>query len=178
MILPLFLLSASETMLTKKILSTAAILMLLACSPQFDWREVRGSNAPFRVLMPAKPASFSREVQLAGLKLNMQMTAADAAGVNFAVGSVRLDEPGKAGIVAEAMKDGMLKNVQGQITKTADSPDGVVEVQGKLPGGEAVTMAARFIIKGSRVYQVIVIGPARQLKQDIIDTYMSSFSTE
>lgn len=165
-------------MLTKKILSTAAILMLLACSPQFDWREVRGSNAPFRVLMPAKPASFSREVQLAGLKLNMQMTAADAAGVNFAVGSVRLDEPGKAGIVAEAMKDGMLKNVQGQITKTADSPVGVVEVQGKLPGGEAVTMAARFIIKGPRVYQVIVIGPARQLKQDIIDTYMSSFSTE
>lgn len=165
-------------MLTKKILSTAAILMLLACSPQFDWREVRGSDVPFRVLMPAKAASFSREVQLAGLKLNMQMTAADAAGVNFAVGSVRLDEPGKAGIVAEAMKDGMLKNVQGQITKTADSPDGVVEVQGKLPGGEAVTMAARFIIKGPRVYQVIVIGPARQLKQDIIDTYMSSFSTE
>jgi hypothetical protein len=122
--------------------------MLLACSPQFDWREVRGSDAPFRVLMPAKPASFSR-VQLAGLTLNMQMTAADAAGVNFAVGSVRLDDPGKAGVVAEAMKDGMLKNMQGQVTQAASSPDGIVEMQGNY-GGEVVTMAARFIIRGPR----------------------------
>lgn len=165
-------------MLTKKILSTGAVLMLLACSPKFDWREVSGSDAPFRVLMPAKPASFSRDMQLAGLKLNMQMTAADAAGVNFAVGSVRLDDPGKAGIVAEAMKEGMLKNVQGQVTKTAKGPDGIVEIQGKLPDGEAVTMVARFIIKGSRVYQVIAIGPAKKLNQDVIDTYMSSFKTD
>lgn len=165
-------------MLTKKLLSTTAILMLLACSPQFDWREVRGNDAPFRVLMPAKPASFSRDMQLAGLTLNMQMTAADAAGVNFAVGSVRLDDLGKAGVVAEAMKDGMLKNIHGQVTQVASSPDGIVEMQGKLPDGEVVTMAARFIIRGPRVYQVIAIGPAKKLKQDVIDTYMSSFKTD
>jgi hypothetical protein len=39
-------------------------------------------------------------------------------------------------------------------------------------------MAARFIIRGPQVYQVIAIGPAKKLKQDVIDTYMSSFKTD
>jgi hypothetical protein len=164
-------------MLTKKILSTAAILMLLACSPQFDWREVRGNDAPFRVLMPAKPASFSRDMQLAGLTLNMQMTAADAAGVNFAVGSVRLDDPGKAGVVAEAMKDGMLKNIQGRSRKRPAAPTVSLKCR-EITRWRSSHYGRPLHHTRTTVYQVIAIGPAKKLKQDVIDTYMSSFKTD
>ena len=87
-------------------------LLLCACSPRFDWREVTVvREQPYQVLMPAKPASMSRVVQLAGQQLSMHMLAAEAGQISFAVGSVQVADPGQAGLIAKAMREGMLANI-------------------------------------------------------------------
>ena len=78
-----------------KLAAVALALTLAACSPKFDWREVRGSEAPFSILLPAKPASISRELKLDGVLLKMQMTAADVDGISFAVGSGKVEDVSK-----------------------------------------------------------------------------------
>ena len=47
------------------------------CSPNFNWREVQGTEPSYTVLLPAKPSSHSRVVDLDGLKVTMTMTAAE-----------------------------------------------------------------------------------------------------
>ena len=160
----------------KKTLLIASLLVCTACSPQFDWREIRGTDAPYTVLMPAKPASASKEMQLQGIALNMNMTASEVSGINFAVGSAKLNNPGDAGIVLDAMKKGMINNIQGTLnTHTSNNND--IEVRGQLKNGEAVLMAARFVSKGPWVYQVVILGPEKVVTRDVIDTFMTSFKT-
>jgi len=162
----------------KKILLSALLIgstiVLSGCNPQFNWRDVNSNDAPFRVLMPGKADSFSQDMQLAGIPVKMTMTATDVGGLNFAVGSVKLTDASKANEVLAAMQSGMIKNIQGNITKQVTPADTVMEVRGKA-GGSDVMMAARFLSHGDWVYQVIIIGPQNQMTPDIIETFMRSF---
>lgn len=157
------------------LIAIAAGIALSACSPKFDWREVRGSSAPFTVLLPAKPSTFTREMELGGVKLQMQMTAADAAGVSFAVGCARVDDAGKVPEVLAAMRTGMLKNIQG--VPTAQNPPDAerLEAIGTLPNQQPVKLVGRFLARGPWVYQVVAIGAQQALTPDVLDTFMTSF---
>lgn len=160
-----------------KLAAIVLVFLISACSPKFDWREVRGSMAPFTVLLPAKPASFSREMELGGVKLQMHMTAADAEGVSFAVGCARVDEAGKIPEVLAAMQSGMLKNIQG--TAATPSPPGSdqMEASGKLQNGQPVKLVGRFVAHGPWVYQVVAIGREKAMTPEVLDTFMTSFKT-
>ncbi|MCU6434174.1 hypothetical protein LPB67_10375 [Undibacterium sp. Jales W-56] len=153
-------------------------LLLCACSPKFDWREVRGSDAPYSVLMPAKPSSHSRSMQLEEVRLTMQMTGADAEGISFAVGSARVDDASKIPAVLAAMKSGMLNNIHGSITseKAGSTMQGnELEARGNLQNGQPVVLAAKFVTRGPWVYQVIIMGREKAVTRDVIDTFMTSF---
>ena len=159
----------------KSLLVLASICLATACSPKFDWRDARSSVAPFSILMPGKPASDSKDMQLEGQHLKMHMLASEVGGISFAVGSTKLDDASKTGLVMEAMKKGMTKNVQGTPENTKTTASGEIEVHGKLGNGSPIMMVARFLVRGPWVYQVVIIGPEKDLKQDVIDTYMTSF---
>lgn len=160
-----------------KLAAIVLVFFISACSPKFDWREVRGSMAPFTVLLPAKPSSFSREMELGGVKLQMHMTAADADGLSFAVGCAKVDEPGKIPEVLAAMRSGMLKNIQGTSVTPGQSGGDQLEAIGTLQNGQPVKLVGRFVARGSWVYQVVVIGKEKAITPDVLDTFMTSFKT-
>ena len=155
----------------------ASLILLIACSPKFDWRDARGSNAPFSILMPGKPMSDSKDMQLEGLAIKMDMLAGEAGGISFAVGSTKVEDPGKSGLVMEAMKKGMLMNIQGTPEATTSIGADMLEVRGKLRNGQPIMMLARFLIRGPWVYQIIMLGQEKDMKQEVIDTYMTSFKS-
>ncbi|MFZ6843256.1 hypothetical protein [Undibacterium sp. RuTC16W] len=153
-------------------------MLLCACSPKFDWREVRGGDAPYSVLLPAKPSTYSRTMQLEGVSLTMQMTGADTDGISFAIGSAKIDDATKIPAVLAAMKSGMLSNIHGTITsEKASTPlqGSDIEARGSLQNGQPVILAAKFVTRGPWVYQVIVMGREKAVTRDAIDTYMTSF---
>lgn len=160
-----------------KLAAIVLVFSISACSPKFDWREVRGGMAPFTILLPAKPSSFSREMELGGVKLQMHMTAADAQGVSFAVGCARVDDAGKIPEVLAAMRSGMLKNIQARSAKP-DQPGGEqLEATGTLQNGQAVKLVGRFVARGPWVYQVVALGREKAMTEDVLDTFMTSFKT-
>ncbi|MDO9192340.1 MAG: hypothetical protein Q7U12_05540 [Undibacterium sp.] len=162
-----------------KSLAILLAIVLTACSPKFDWREVRGSDAPFTVLMPAKPATFSREMQLNDVMLKMQMTAADAEGVSFAVGSAKVDDAGKIPGVLQAMQKGMLNNIHGNIdgkvVRDSNPANKDLIAYGTLQNGQPVKLVARFVSRGAWVYQAVIIGKEKALTPEVVDTFMTSF---
>ena len=173
MFLSFFFLPVQNTLY--KFAAAALISTLMACSPKFDWREVRGTDAPYTVLLPAKPASFAREMQLDGVHLKMQMTAADADGVSFAVGVATVPDPSQIPRVLEAMQNGMIKNIRGNLAPASNPPGKDIVAYGSLQNGQPVKLVARFVARGNRVYQVVVIGKEKSLTAEVVDTFMTSF---
>ena len=154
-----------------------SLVLLSACSPKFDWRDARGSNAPFSILMPGKPLGDSKDMQLEGINVKMDMLAGEVSGISFAVGSTKVDDASKASLIMEAMKKGMIKNIQGTPETTKSAGTDMLEVRGKLRNGQPVMLVGRFLVRGPWVYQIIMLGQEKDMKQDVIDTYMTSFKS-
>jgi hypothetical protein len=166
-------------------LLTLCCLALAACTPRLDWREVRGADARFVVLLPAKPASHTRPVNLDGMQINMTMTAAEVDGVTFAIGSASLADRGKANAALQAMKTALIRNIGGTLRREKALPAGAdtpatVEIEAVGPasaatGGRPRLLVARFMAKDERIYQVLAVGPEPAMTREALDTFFDSF---
>src|SRR5471032_187354 len=152
---------------------------LSACSPQYDWRDYRSTDAPYAVLFPGKPASQTRSIQLDTLSVNMTMTAAEVDGVIFAVGSAQLPDAAQGPAAIAAMQTALVNNIGATVTSSKSSADGkqaTLDVEAKgSQNGEAMRLIGHFIARDQRIYQVIVMGRDRHIVQDQVETYLSSF---
>ena len=160
--------------------------LLASCDPTLNWREVRSDDAGYTALFPAKPTSFERAVNLDGLQVMMNMTAAEADGVNFAVATAIIEDEGQRAKALIAMQTAMLRNIRGEITekKTVSVKGGATAIQmhatgqaGQAgPAGTPLVLFARFVMHESRVFQVIALGPKEKLSAETADTFLSSFA--
>jgi hypothetical protein len=154
----------------------AFIVLVTACSPKFDWREVRGSSAPFIVLLPSKPATHTRTVNLDGLQVSMTMTAADVDGVTFAVGTAELPDASQAPQALAAMKTALVRNISGTIRQEKASAAGAVPVTIDFEAaGSDRLLLARLLAKDKRIYQAIIVGKESAVSRDAADTFFTSF---
>lgn len=163
-------------------LSLIILFTSLACSHNWNWREVKSNDAPFSVLLPAKPASHSRSIDLNGMTVTMLMTAAEVDGVTFAVGSILLPEKTQAEAALTAMQLAMIKNIQGEVRekKIIKMEDHVTATQIIAVGhagntAQSLLLAARFVSKDLWVHQVIALGPEKNFPPDTIETFLTSF---
>lgn len=165
------------------------LVFLAACTPKYDWRTVQDTSAPYTVLLPAKPSSLTRTVNLGGIQASMTMTAAEVDDVTFAVGTAELADMDQARAALAVMKDTMVRNIGGVILqeKNVADPAGLrIDVDAgpstsAVPvarGGKTSILHARFIVRGKRVYQVIAVGPAKTMRAEAVDTFLTSFKTE
>lgn len=159
------------------------MLFLNGCDPTLNWREVRSDDASYTALFPAKPTSFERAVNLDGLQVMMNMTAAEADGVSFAVATATIEDEGQRAKALIAMQTAMLRNIRGEITekKTVNLKGGATAIQIHATGqagqaGTPLVLFARFVIHESRVFQVIALGPKEKLGAETADTFLSSFA--
>lgn len=169
------------------LLCVGTVLLLAACSPKFNWRQVQGNDAPFSVLLPAKPSTFSREIDLNGLKLNMTMTATEIDDTVFAVGSAKITDPDQASAALQAMKIALVKNISGSVTSETSTAVATSNPQNSgqsmtlealgAPenGGQPKVLFAHLQSKGQYIYQVIVIGPQKTVMRENVDMFLESF---
>ncbi|SDY02672.1 hypothetical protein SAMN04515617_10983 [Collimonas sp. OK242] len=166
-------------------LSVCALLALLACSPKFNWREVHSKDAPYSVLLPAKPSTFSRPIDLDGVPVTMTMTAAKVDDTVFAVGSATVPDAARAQAALIAMKTALVKNINGTVkaektNAAANNAQGLsasidVEAVGATPGGKPEVLFGHFVSKDKEIYQVIVMGPETAVSRENAETFIASF---
>ena len=160
----------------------AIFIASTGCSPNFNWREVQGTDPSYTVLLPAKPSSHSRTVDLDGLRVTMTMTAAETDDVNFAVASIKVDDESQRHAALLTMQKAMLQNIHGDVAKqkVISLKDGTtmteIHATGKTSAGRPLSLFARFGEHGHNVFQVIALGPSDKLTSDIADTFLPSFT--
>lgn len=162
------------------------LLWLAACSPKYNWRDYASPDARYRVTFPAKPASATRSVDLGGMRVAMTMTAAEVDGATFAVGAAEAPDAAQAQAALDAMKLALLRNIgarTGGAAAAAGRTDGVaapsasadVDARGSA-GGAPLRLVGHFEARGTRFYQVIVVGRDQAVPPEQIEQFLTSFT--
>lgn len=166
-----------------------AACLTSACSPDYNWREIRPEGDGFAVTLPGKPAVMTRSVRLDAHEVSMTMHGARVGEVAFtaAVAKLPADDAGTRERVLAAMQAGMLQNIGATGGRRQNGelelkdPAGAVlarvpvvrlEASGTTQGAP-VTMLAGFAAHGSRAWQWMVIGP--QPDREHAATFLDSF---
>ncbi len=165
-------------------LSFITAVLLCACHPTLNWREVRGADdASYSVLLPAKPTGFTRPVDLNGTQVTMSMTAAEVDEISYAVASAVIADAVQAQQALATMQAAMLKNIAGTLTAqrsvTIKGGGIALEIEATGQAGRVprnMRMAARFVRHGDRVYQAVVLGPADTFSAEAAETFLGSLT--
>lgn len=168
----------------------------VACTPAFNWREVRNLEHRFSVLLPARVAQMTRTIDLDGVALEMTMVGARAEQALFSVGAATLprDDAALREHALAAMRTAMLNNIaarqfpdpargpasRARAVKMTDASGAVVgaqdgigiEAAGRV-AGEAVVLHAVFVARGERIWQAVAIVPPGLSEQ--AQTMLDSF---
>ena len=162
----------------------SALLALAACSPTFNWREVRPDNTRLRLLLPCKPDKAQKTVPFGGRPTPLSMLGCEAGGVTFAVAVAELGPPGEAADAASLlaqwqsltlanMKAGAAQRSPLALPGAAPAqPAVLVQAQGQRADGTAVSGYAAYFAQGSQLFQVVMY--AGQASPELAETYFSS----
>lgn len=146
---------------------TLASWLLGACSPTFNWRELRADGAPLVALMPCKPEAATRPVPMLGQPTELHMHSCEAGGLTFAVAWAKLDDAAKASEALGQWQVASLASIRvapGSSTDwamalpRADRVQGV-KAQGSDHIGQPLQTQAVYFSKANWVYQAAVYGP-------------------
>jgi hypothetical protein len=160
--------------------SAAALCLFLAgCSPKYNWRDYASPDAPYRVMFPAKPSTFTRTIDLDGMQVAMTMTAAEIDGATFAVGAAEAPDAARAQAALEAMQVALVRNIGATVTTqkaTVDTDRATRDVDARgTSNGIPMRLVGHFEARGKRFYQVIAIGKADALPAEQVEQFLTSF---
>jgi hypothetical protein len=138
---------------------------LIACSPTFNWREVRVNDSELLGMLPCKPDTGARVVPLGGKEVELRMTGCDAGGATYAIASADVKESAAVPAVLNQWRTATLGNMAA--TRVSESPMVVpatarlpaltmVEAVGKKRDGSAVTLQGIWFAKGTQVFHAAV----------------------
>lgn len=164
-----------KSLLSSFFLPVLAAVVLAGCSPTYNWRDYNSPDAPYQAMFPDKPVTHTRSVNLDGMTVNMTMAAANIDGTVFAIGSGEAPDAAQAQKAVTSMKTALVKNIGATITRE-ETNNSALKIDAKgVQNGTPMRLVGHFESRGTRFYQVIVMGKAKDVPQDQVDMFMSSF---
>lgn len=155
-----------------------AASLLAGCNPAYNWRDHTNQEGRYKVLFPAKPATFTRPVDVGGLRVEMTMTAAEVDGATFAVGAAIAPDAARARAALPAMRQALLRNI-GAVDDQAPAAQDSLRVDATgAASGRPMRLHGRFEARGERFYQVIVLGPAGAVPPEQVEQFLTSFTPQ
>lgn len=146
------------------------LLALGACSPTFNWRELRPQGTPLLALMPCKPEAAERTLPLDGIPTVMHMHSCEAGGQTFAVAWAEVGDESRVPAALAGWRAGALAALRVDATMAADArtqwPAAVPGAQvqqgaqaaGLGPDGQRTHMRGAYFSQGRQVFQAAVYG--------------------
>jgi len=138
-----------------------ASLALLGCSPALNWRVVELGR--LQTLLPCKPDTASRVVELSGQFVEMQMAGCEATGVLFAISRVQASDAAEAANLLHALRQASLNKVHAsELRPVGIGADGHSSMDllaiGKGADGSSLQARLKWLQSGLEVYQIAAYG--------------------
>jgi hypothetical protein len=170
--------------------------IMLACTPKYDWRDVRHDEARWKATFPGKPVEVSRSLTLPDTNAVVTLTLRSAKIDNnlFAVGWIANTAKNTAGHLEAAMlaniaaaPESIRRNV---ITKNGQTLY-ELRAKGKMPVAEGgtrhdanlwmrtitfVTPATGTAPAATHVIEILALGPSGQLRDTDAELFIESLT--
>lgn len=173
-----------------------AAAALGACSPAFNWREVRPDNTALTALLPCKPDKGSKTVPLGGQPTKLSMVGCETSGVMFAVASADIGDAQKAADVLAQWSQATLVNMKAaplegaaaraagsttttplKVTGATLSPAPVlITAQGVRADNSAVSSQTAYFAQGSQVFQAVIY--ADKISPEVAEAFFSGLKLQ
>jgi hypothetical protein len=149
-----------------------ATLLLAACSPALDWREVRPGDAGLALLFPCKPAVQTRAEPApaasspgAGPQA-LGLAVCQAADISFSLAWAEVGDPTQLGPALREMRTSLLARLQAQagpaqaLAMAGMTPSDEAQQQSfeTLSGGQLREGRVAVFARGLRIYQLVLLG--------------------
>ncbi len=165
--------------------ASALSLLLVACSPALNWREVRPDGAALLALFPCRPDQGVQVVALGEHEVKMAMTGCEAGGAMFTLAHVALDGAVDAETLRALWQTGTLASMQG--APSSEQPFALkkaaatllprqISATGKRADGSPVAMRAAWFVVGGSLYQAAVY--ADRDVDEVAQTYFDGIRVE
>ena len=145
-------------------------LALSACSPTFNWREVRLDGAPLQALLPCKPEAAQRTVPLADSPTELHLIACETGGLQFALAWAEMADAAQVPLALASWRSANLQSIgvrsapgdEASTAWAAEVPGAAqslgVQASGQNPAGGAVQTRAVYFARDAQVFQAAVYG--------------------
>ncbi len=158
-----------------------AMVLLAACSPALNWREVRPEGTRLALLLPCKPDKAEKTVPLGGPATPLSMLGCDAGDATFAVAVAQLADAAQAATVLAQWQSLTLANMKAgpaQVSplKIPGADAVLVKAQGQRADGTPVSGQAAYFAQGAQVFQVVLY--SARIAPEAADTFFSSLKFE
>jgi hypothetical protein len=150
------------------------LVAMTACTPSLNWRGVQLGRLD--TLLPCKPDTATRQVELAGQSLVMDMVGCEAGGALFAISRIKAADAQQASMLLRVLRQASLDNVRMQVAKpSANSGNAETSldllVDGQRPDGSPLQARFRWLQFDTEVYQLAAYAPL--LSGDLTDGLLS-----
>jgi hypothetical protein len=168
------------------IYSIAAGLLsgLLACSPRYNWRELRMEQTPLLLMLPCKPEQASRSLAFGNSTLDMHMLGCEAGDSTFAITATRVQDPSLRTTTLALWQRSTQARWHIATAKplpftlngsTSVDGTGQINATGQAADGKPMAIHAAWFAQGPWLFQAAVYtrGGPRNLSADVTDTFFS-----
>jgi hypothetical protein len=173
----------------------AALALLAACSPRFDWRIWRDAGLGYEVALPDRPQRVTRELPRSAGEAPLRLTMVSV-GVGpslLAVGSAPLptslgDDEARRRALLDELRDGLLQNVRAGAAREEPVPPppglagrrllaaSAFRAEGRAGrDGRAVQLVVRLYVVEDRLYELISLGAEADLPAAERANFLDSF---
>lgn len=154
-------------------------LLLQACSPSLNWRDVRLDQTSLLALFPCKPERAARTVSLGGQTLTLNLLACDAGDAKFALAYADSNAAESTAALLAQWREVTLANMRAGATQdtrvalkgaTGSTATGVL-ANGVRPDKRAVVLQALWFASGTHIFQASVYSDVARTQ--VAETYFA-----
>jgi hypothetical protein len=166
--------------------SLATALLLSACSPALNWRDVRTEDTGLGFLMPCKPDAAKKILPMGAQIAELKLLSCNAGNATFAVASADIANQAATSAVLAQWQAAALANIHAEpsavsspfkLLGASSEPAAVlVKAQGKRPDGAPTSSQTVYFAQGSRVFQAVIY--AEKITPEAAQTFFSSLKLE
>lgn len=164
---------------SRRMACVALCAMLLgACTPTYNWREVLIADGAARAAFPARPGTDTRDITLDGQPLRFSLTSARVGDAVFAVGHAPLPQalegnPARQRELATALARALYENLHAAPPAAAPAYGADIEVRGQV-GGRPVWALGRVWVHGGLLVEAVATGSEAGLPPEPAREFVSS----
>tara|TARA_B110000503_G_C7070351_1_gene380604 strand:- start:369 stop:899 length:531 start_codon:yes stop_codon:yes gene_type:complete len=161
-----------------KILVYLTVLMMTACNPALNWREISLNGTMIKGMFPCKPDLFQRVIEIKGQFARMNMLSCSVRDTQFALAYVELGELNDVPVVLLNWQFSSLGNIKANINRREPflSKDKVwtesaikVEATGQKPNGDKLEVNLFWFSIDKTIFQGSVY--AKHRDRDAVETF-------